>query len=301
MNQRDWIEYYLAEAQFEIEEAIHYNIGRRWTVDEEHPYADPMIAGLGYLVSGGVETTTDLVLGSVVDYTAEPAIVGPVATAVTDVTTIHIYHPGTDIEIDPSSITISGGSMTIEIPRCRLVDPDLASNSSAGLDYTDLANFSATVDIRYTHNTNTTPATLVYKKCRTDIDCTDEETTACIYVRKAKIGSVQVKPCSVVKNATLYKAKLSYYSGRSYVDSKGHLTDWGRQAQDAIIHLAHAKMPHEPCACDAASEMWERDREVIVDGYGRPRRGVSPFGPEEGAWAAYAFSKSMRLSRGAIL
>jgi hypothetical protein len=303
MNQRNWVQYYLAEAQYEIEEVIHYNIGRRWTVDEEHAYASSIITDLGYLISGGVETTADVSIGEAVDHTTDPAVIGPIVTTITDVTTIHVYHPGSDIEIIPSKVTISGGSLTIEVPRCRMVVPTLADNAPAGLGYTTAANFSTTVDIKHIYNVNTTPATLIYKECQTATDCTDAETEACIYVRNSKIGAVQVRPSCVMFCSTLYKAKLSYYSGRLYTDSNGYLTRWGRQAQDSIIRLAHAKMPHEPCSCDAATEMWKRDREVIIDGFGRPLRGVSPFGPEEGAWAAYTFCNApgMELVRGAVL
>jgi len=100
------------------------------------------------------------------------------------------------------------------------------------------------------------------------------------------------------------KVLLNYYAGREYVDDDGRLYAWARQAQNAIIRLAHAKMPSEPCACDAASGMWKRDRNVIVDGFGRPMRGgLSIFGPEEGAWAAYMFTRApgMELVRGAVL
>jgi len=303
MNQRNWVQYYLAEAQYEIEQVIHYNVGQRWTVDEEQPYTIPMLTNWGYLVSGGVETTADIELASVVDHTADPAVIGPILTTVTDTTTIHVFHPGSDIEIVPSKVTISGGSVTIEIPRCRMVKPSLADNDKAGIGYSTIANFSATVDVKHIYNVDSTPATLVYKQCQTATSCTDEETTACIYVRNAKIGSIQVRSnCSMCGG--LYKAKLNYFSGRLYMNSSGNLTRWGRQAQDMIIRLAHAKMPHEPCACDAASEMWKRDREVIIDGFGRPRRGsASPFGPEEGAWAAYVFCNApgMELVRGAVL
>ena len=304
MDQRDWVQYYLAEAQYEIEEVIHYNIGRRWTVDEVHPYENPIITDLGYLVNGGVETTVVVSAAEAVDHTADPAIVGPVLVTFTDVNEVRVYHPSSDIEIIPSNIVITGGFLTITIPRCRMVKPTLADNSTAGLGYATAANFSATVDINRVYNVNSTPATMVYKLCQTATDCEDTETEACIYVRNAKIGSVQVRPSCVVSFCgALYKVKLSYYSGRLYSDSDGYLTRWGRQAQDSIIRLAHAKMPHEPCGCDAATEMWKRDREIIADGFGRPIRGVSPFGPEEGAWAAYTFCNApgMELVRGATL
>jgi hypothetical protein len=302
-EQRDWVQYYLAEAQHEIEETIHYFIGRRWVVDEEHAYARRILTNWGYVVSGGVETEAVIASGEAVDHTGDPAIIGPVATTVTDASEIHVYHPGSDIEIIPSSIEISGGQVTVEVPRCRMVKPALVDNSTSGLEYTDTSNFSATVDLKRTYNVDDNPASLVYKLCQSRTSCTDTEAEACLYVRKPKVGSVEVRSDCATVCGTLYKAKLSYYAGRQMVDANGYFTRWGRQAFTAIIRLAHAKMPHAPCDCEAADEMWARDREVIVDGFGRPRRGVSPFGPEEGAWAAYNFANApgMELVRGATL
>ena len=304
MDQRDWVQYYLAEAQYEIEEVIKYNIGQRWVVDEEHSYSNPIITTLGYVVSGGVETTADLYLSQAASHATDPVVIGPLVTTVTDVNAIQVYHPGSDIRIVPSKIAISGGSVTITIPRCRMVKPSLCDNSTAGLSYTDTNNFSATVDIKHIYNTNTTPATLVYRSCQTSTECTDTETTACIYVHDATLGIVSVVPNYITSLCgSMDRVKLSYLSGRLFANEKGYLTRWGRQAQDTIIRLAHAKMPHAPCACDAATQMWTRDREIIVDGFGRSVRGISPFGPEEGAWAAYTFCSApgMELVRGAIL
>lgn len=297
-DQRDWVQYYLAEAQHEIEEVIRYYIGRRWVVDEEHQYAKRIVTRWGYVVGGGVETSAVIASGEPVDHANDPAIIGPVATTVTDVNQVHVYHPDSDIEIIPSYIEIAGGNLSLQVPRCRMVAPGLADNPVSGLSYTNLANFSATVDLRRVYNVDNNPATLVYPDCS---DCGEEETEVCVYVRKPKLGVVQV---GRGKCAPPSKVKISYYAGREMTNADGTMTWWGRQALTAIIRLAHAKMPHAPCDCSAADEMWKRDREVIVDGFGKPQRGsLSPFGPEEGAWAAYNFCKApgMELVRGGVL
>lgn len=302
-EQRDWVQFYLSEAQHEIEDVLHYFVGRRWVTDEEHPYSAPIQTKWGYVIEGGVKTSATISDSEAVDHSTDPAIIGPVATTVTAPSEIHIYHEDSDLEIIPSGITISGGSVTITVPRCRLVDPDLSDNPPAGLSYSTLSNFASAVDIVREYNVNSNPARLVYQRCQTRTSCTETEASACIYVRKARIGSVTVAPDCLTSCGSLYKVKLNYYAGRPIADSSGSLSKWGRQAMTSIIRLAHAKMPHAPCDCQAADEMWTRDREVIVDGFGRPRRGESPFGPEEGAWAAYIFTNSpgMELVRGATL
>jgi hypothetical protein len=239
-----------------------------------------------------------------VSHAADPAVIGPVATTVTEVNEIKVYHADSDIEVIPSKVTLSGGFVTIEVPRCRMVKPELVDNSTAGIEYTDTSNFSSLVDLVRVYNVNDNPAKLVYKKCQTRTSCTETEVAACTYVREPKVGSVQVRSdCLTTGCGELYKAKLNYSAGKRMVDDTGYYTRWGRQALTAVIRLAHAKMPHAPCDCQAADEMWKRDREVIVDGFGRPRRGISLFGPEEGAWAAYMFvnAPGMELVRGATL
>lgn len=296
-DQRDWVQYYLAEAQYEIEEVIRYFIGARWVVEEIHPYISRIVTNWGYVISGGVETRTAVAAGAVVDHTADPAVIGPIATTVTDVEELHLYHVDTDIEIIPSAVTLAGGNVTFEVPRCRLVDPSVVDNPAQGLNYNAPANFATEVDVDRIYNVNDEPVTLVSRSCT---DCEDETETVCLYVRNSKLGIVQPGPCACNSG---YKALLSYYAGRRMTNADGTLTWWGRQAQTAIIRLAHAKMPHAPCDCTAADEMWKRDRLVLADGIGRPQRGISPFGPEEGAWAAWIFCKApgMQLVRGAVL
>ena len=62
-------------------------------------------------------------------------------------------------------------------------------------------------------------------------------------------------------------------------------------------------MPHAPCDCDPVTNLWKRDRNVLVDTIGRALRGTTPFGVEEGAWTAWRFATSpgMRLRKAAVL
>lgn len=287
-DDRDRIAYYLAEAQEEIERELGFFIGYKWVTSERHPYARPIVADWGYIIAGGVRAETDISAGEVVDYTSEPAVVGPVATTVTDESEIHVFHAGTDIEVDPSSITLSGGNVTIEIPRCRLVDPSLADNPANGLNYNDVANFATTVDVVRVYNDTTTQATLVSQGCRTN--CSDTQANACIYVRRPKLGSVDVQySASNLCGCKPHFVDLNYYSGMAMT----------KQARDTIIRLAHTKMPRSPCACSPIEEFWKRDR-TIPDVLTRERLNC-PFGVMDGAWTAWRFTQAMKLYRGATL
>lgn len=288
-DQRDEIAYYLKEAQIEIEEELRFHIGQQWDTDERHAYKRPIKTLWGYVVAGGVRGETTISAGEAVDHTSDPAVIGPVATTVTDENEIKIFFDGTDVEIDPSSITISGGAVTIEVPRCRMVDPSLADNPDNGLDYNVIANFASTVDVKRVYNDTTTQATLIRRNC--NHNCDDTQSSACVYVRQPKVGSVDVpySTSSELCGCLPEFVDLNYYSG----------VDMTRQMQDAIIRLAHSKMPRDPCACDPVREFWRRDRH-IPDVITRERANCR-FGLADGAWIAWEFTQAMKLNRGATL
>jgi hypothetical protein len=286
-SQRDEIAYYLAEAQEEIEDQVGYFIGKKWTTGERWKYSTPVVARWGHIVAGGIRAEENIELSSVVDYSGiDPAIVGPIATSVMDINEVKIFHVGTNIEIDPSEIDISGGFVTITIPRCRLVDPSVADNPESGLNYDNVGNFASNIDVKRVYNDTSTQATLIRKKCRNS--CDDEITSACIYVRHETISSVHV-PSGDMCNCYPDFVELNYLSG----------IDLTKQAKEAIIRLAHSKMPRNPCDCNQTDEFWKRDRNIpeILD---RERLNC-PFGISDGAWIAWKWTQSMRLVRGGTM
>lgn len=287
-DERDQIAFYLAEAQEEVERELGYFVGYKWVTNERHFYTRPIVTDWGHVIAGGVRGETDISLSEVVNYGTEPATIGPIVTSVTDENEIKVYHTDTDIEVDPSSITISGGTVTIEVPRCRLVDPDNADNPDNGLNYNDLSNFASNVDVVRVYNDTNTQATLVSQTCTSN--CSTNESTACIYVRRPKLGSIDVPyQASNLCGCRPHFADLNYYSG----------LEMTKQARDAIIRLAHTKMPRPPCNCSPIEEFWRRDRE-IPDVLTRERLNC-PFGQSNGAWLSWRFVQSMKLYRGATL
>jgi len=304
--ERDQVAKYLAEAQDEIEQVVGYPLAPRWIADEQRPYGCPtMLADWGKIIEAGVEATANVSLGALVDHAADPAVVGPVATTVTDEDEIRVYHPGSDVEIIPSAISIAAGFVTIDIPRCRMVTEAEADNAETGLDYTALANFEATVDVKRVYNDPSTHSTLVYPhSCSGSIcDCScDEYTkTGCIYIRNASLGTVDVLPATY--SGGEWTATGTSCCSREpelvRLNYRAGLTTLTRQAEDTIVRLAHAKMPKEPCGCDPLKQMWDRDRKV-PDLLTRERINC-PFGMSDGAWIAWRFSQSMRLVRGGVV
>lgn len=302
--ERDAIQNALAEAQQEIEEITNFPLQPKWFASEQHQYG-PIAPGLRFrqwqiapviltektkIIEIGIRAETTISAGEAVDHTNDPAIIGPVATTVTDEDEIHIFHPGTDIEIDPSSITIAGGNVTITVPRCRMVLASLADNPSEGLDYTDVTNFESTVDIKRIYNDGSTEVTFIHPKF---CDCSEDTRSGCIYIDDAEIGVLEVSQngsgsCNC--NCSPEFVRVNYRAGLTSLGD-----DVLQQVRDMVIRLAHSKMPHNPCGCDLSRYVWERDRNIPQT---LTRERVNcPFGLSDGAWFAWQQANVIKVWR----
>lgn len=296
--QRDTVAKYLAEAQYEIEQITGYPLSPRWVgqgqseeYQDQQPYRSRIVTRFARFIEAGIQATSTITLGVAVNHATDPAVIGPVPTTVTDTDEVRVFHPGLNVEIDPSSVVISGGNLTIEIPRCRLVKQAVADNPSTGLDYYDLGNFESTVDLKRVYNDSSVQATLAYLKSCTG--CTEQTIAGCVYVRNKKLGVLdiqlatgEVRQCGCQAETI----RLNYLAGADVLTL---------QAEDAIIRLAHAKMPSEPCGCDVAKRLWGRDRNV-PEILTRERLNC-PFGLSDGAWIAFRFAQAMKIYRGSVL
>jgi hypothetical protein len=299
-SDRDLINKYLAEAQYEIEQETGYPLAPRWIGQgqteeyldwQAYPSGRRILTRFTRFIEAGIEATSTISAGAAVDHSTDPAVIGPVATTVTDTDEIRVYHPGLAVEIDPSSITISGGNLTIEIPRCRMVKQSVADNPEEGLDYDDLDNFESTVDLKRIYNDSTTQATLAYPSSCTG--CKETTLSGCFYVRNKRLGILDIQLTGNGNGSCSCRAKIIKLNYRAGADV---LTP---QAEDAIVRLAHSKMPFELCGCERWSRLWRRDRETpkILS---RERLNC-PFGLNNGAWIAWQFAQSMKIMRGAVL
>ena len=299
-SERDMIARYLNEAQFEIENEVNYPLHPKWFADEEHPYAFPVISKWGKLIEVGIRVEANEALADAVNHATDPAVVGPTAVVATDPDEIRVYHPGTDIEIIPSSIEIDGaGDVTIEIPRARLVTEAASNNTRQGIDYADTGiggSFEQTVDIRRVYTSNAVNAVLKWPHaCSVGVCCTcgDFQSDACMYIQNKSVGIITTLPATY--SAGAWGAASVCCRGNPSImeiNYKAGLNPIHAQAEDAIFRLAHAKMPHEPCGCEYVKKIWTRDRNV-------PKlltreRINCPFGMSDGAWTAWRFSQAIR-------
>ena len=271
LSQRQYIQHYLSEAQEEIEKELGWLLIADWIVadieserDNLFRYVDQQVPMWGrsrnnlgiyrakwkHVQEIGIRAETDIELGATVSHATDPAVI-VVATTVTDINEIHIFHPGSDFEINPSEIVLSGGNATISIPRCRMVKEDL-QDTAGGVDYTDTSNFEETVDVKRIYTDTDTQATLLCSSCT---DCTTTELSNCMRILNQELGTLEVRHSNTTCHCGCVPERIgfNYYAGDVNVTQK---------AKEMVIRLAHSKMPNEPCGCSIAQRLWADDREI---------------------------------------
>jgi len=304
--ERDMLRRYLGEAQSEIEAVVGYPLATRWIEDEKHPYAFPLLTKYGKVIESGVRSEAIIEEDAAVNHATDPATV-TVTTTVTDESEIRVCYPTSlgvegPVEISPSDIDIAAGTATIYIPRCRLVHPDHVDNPSTGLDYTDLTNFLEEVDVTRVTNDDSDQATLIWPHVCTGSSCScptcdDYTQVGCVYVANGEIGQLEILPAEYSGGSWTAKSTQCYGEPEFVtVNYRAGMLTTTRQAIDAVIHLAHAKMSPEPCTNARLQTILTQDQRV-PDVVTRERINC-PFGMADGAWKAYKFALSMKLWRG---
>jgi hypothetical protein len=117
-------------------------------------------------------------------------------------------------------------------------------------------------------------------------------------VINGRIGEIDILPAEYSGGTWTTKSWSCYccWPEKAHISYRAGLITITQQARDAVIRLAHAKMPGYPCNAEPPTWMWQRDRE-------KPRamtkeRLNCPFGLEDGAWAAYQFARAMKVGGG---
>lgn len=315
LDERQRIARYLKEAQTEIEQVTDYPLSPRWFVDEFHYWGFPVRARWSKVTACGFKNHSNIQAGAAVSYVTDPCVI-VAATTLTDTDEIGIYHPGTHIEINPSSVSIAGGNVTIQIPRARMVKLTSQDNDENGLAYTDIppsvtSPFESAVDVVRIYNDTSIQGGLVWhhrSSAGCDCDCawccatcSDYSENACMYVRNPESGAIDLLPATFANLVWTSNCSDCYCSAPDTVrlNYKAGLETLTEQVEDAIIRLAHSKMPQAPCGCGVAQDYWERDRKV-TDNMSF-EQAACKFGKSDGAYFAWQQANAIRYQRGFAL
>lgn len=315
--QRMNVAIYMRQAQQLIENVLNFPLCLTWIIgeidqgdarfiDQQMWHGNPMITRWGMVHRGGVMAEADIDLGVAVDYSDDNiAVIGPIVTAVSNTDEVRVFFAGSQQVITPSKITYSTGNLTIEIPRCRLLKPELSHlvENEEGYQKDEEDNFAEEVDIKRIYNDPSTHAQLVRAHdCSLDCSengCTTQTDTGCIVVRDQRVGIIEVQPATYASSTWTRSRNLCRGYDQVRLNYQAGLRRITEDAENAIIRLAHSLMPEEPCKCSLTENLWKRDRttpEILT----RERLNC-PFGVSEGAWFAFQWAKNNAVTRASVL
>jgi len=211
---RDGMALAIAQAEEMRERELGYHVAPKYDL-EIHDYDSSCMYFLNwkYLVKIGTYASSDISIGVpiILNPLSDP-VVFAVATTVTDPSEICVFYPGTIIRINPSKITISGGTATICIPRPRLRLLSVDTNCDPAPDYYDDNNFETSVDVKRCYIDTTDGVDIT---CMNYCDCTTSVVTDwCETVRNYKLSVIKVFPISCTSSCCHRKtATIPYWSG----------------------------------------------------------------------------------------
>lgn len=295
---RDMIARELCGAQDDIERELLYPLGEKWFENEQHNRNryNLFFTKWAHVRALGRRAVSDIAEGVALDHTADPAVIPATATVVTDVDEIHFYQAGTDVEVFPSVLTLASGTINASFPRARLVKESAQENPEAGWPYGDTGvdgPFMQELDIRRVYTDTTDVGVFVWPLGKENCpECSEDTEPACGYIRSTIAGTITLLPDPTGNcfycGATILR--LNYCAGLAL-----HPT-----AEDAIIHLAHARLAVMPCSdSDPLMMLWKQDR--FVPSSITPERANSMFGVAEGSWRAWIYAHKNRHFRTTFL
>lgn len=285
---REMIARNLKEAQTLIEDQIYFPFGTRYIEEEQIDLRPKMFTKWARVQSLGKKAVSNISLNVSLNHATDPATFIAVATSVTVEDEIHFFEQGTDLELYPDTLTITGGTVTATFPRARLVRSDKQSNPENGWDYADVASWGIqSIDIKRIYVDTADVGVFVWplgkKSCP---ECTEETEAACGYIQSKRSGLISMLPITTSPHCICHgasKIRVNYVAGQA-LDTP---------AQDAIVHLAHSLMSVMPCAgCESISLLWSNDR--FMPQNITQERAEATFGISEGAWRAYVYVKNHR-------
>lgn len=299
---RDDLAMFIAQAEEMRRQELGYYVVPQYVLNEEHPYGNPVALNWKHIVNVGVKTTSTILAGVVLDHGAEANPNDPVeisvATSVTNTGEIGVFYPGEDVEIRPFSISISGGTATIKIPRSRLVKPALNDDREDHLYYHENDNFLATVDVKRVYTDTGTGAYLVWTSVdlviagvKTYPDGTEDTQDALFRIADCRTSIVNLFPASAGAGAALKRYPLPSVVRVSYI--AGRRTSMSTEMR--TVRLAHTLTPNKPTKCEAVAQYWADDNKPHESAV------TTPYGNKTGAVDCWLADSRAKVGMGGML
>ena len=284
---RDMIARELCAAQADIEAVLMYPLGEKWFENEQHNRnnRNTFFTKWSQVQALGARTVSNIAVNVALNHAADPAVIPATATSISNIDEIHFYQAGTDVEVFPSVIDLTLGILNASFPRARLVKESAQENPETGWPYADTGvngPFMQELDIRRVYTDTSDVGVFVWPLGKENCpECGEDTEPACGYIQSSIAGTVTLLP-DLTGNCYYCgatKMRLNYCAGLPLAPT----------AEDAIIHLAHARMAVMPCSdSDPLMMLWKQDR--FVPQQISQERADSMFGVAEGAWRAWVYA-----------
>lgn len=303
---REEIAQAIADAEFAIEEQLHFSVMPSWQANERMlwprisrpdysgpAWSAPVRSKLGYIRSGGVLAKTLIAAGAAVVYSDtntdgyfETATI-TVPTTVTDPEEIAVYYPGEagsdEWWIRPATVSIAGGNATIVLQRHQLLDPDrLEEFNPRAVDGLVNANFLSTVDVYRRYNDPSTQITFAWRGPTCDCglvtcsQCTSTVQSGCMQVEDSFNGIIRPSPATWVPATATFTSDLWAIGWQPDWAFLNYYAGYGtskvtmdRNLARAVVWLAVSMLDRPLCACDhiqAIAQHWREDLSLSYSG-----------------------------------
>lgn len=292
-EQRNEIEQALWTAQRMMENELTYPLYPQFITEETHKVKSRcFVLKKRYMIQAGIKAVENYGDKGIA-YVAETGQMNLIfaAGALDGVSEdeIRVYHPGTDVLINPEAIGITLGGindfLNITIPQCRCVKWSQRYNPISGLDISDLANFETELTVKREYVDTSQQVSFRKPNCASN-DCAETLSAGCVRIKDNLISNIEVRMTN--SNCTIGDyADFNYYAG---------LDEMPHNLAEAQVRLAHSLMVATPCPCEGVRSLWIRDRD-IPDG-AEVDRVNSRFGLSNGAWFAWQIVQDEKIVGG---
>jgi len=317
-TQREYLAMALKTAQELIEEQLGYPLAARYFAEEqmfthyttrgvEIPAPLQLAQGMG--VEFGIKVESEIEAGAVLVYSGDDGVVTVTVAEAVPLSEVKVFYPDEYVstadefhkyEITPRLIERSGTTVTITIPKCRLMKVELFYSSDT-LQYEDAANYMSTVDVARIYTDSTTIATVYYDSRCTTGACTQGSQTACGEWRDKRNGLIKLTLANYDETEGAWERVCGCSCNvprHALVNYRAGLAAISATLTQAVIRLAHTLLPKEPCGCAGVMNIWEQDRGEAAVGAGVQN---NPWGLTAGAYFAWGVTQQMRLGHGGLL